>query len=1002
MSLPIIDTLEPLGNFPAVDASDVQAGNERLSTVLSNKVDKISGKGLSTEDYSSAEKTKLSSIEANANNYIHPTTAGNKHIPAGGSEGKILGWDSDGTAKWVDDHNTEYSDATTSTHGLMSAADKTKLNGIETQANKTVVDDALSSMSTNPVQNKVIYEKFTTKANTSDLANKADSSTVTSLTGRVSDCENDIATQTARIDNIASLSEGSTTGDAELQDIRIKADGVTANTAGDAVREQIRSVINDIGQITLKKPLNGWSESSNDFYNLASSRAEIGVDSQNEWNYIKIPATVGEKFIVSGDTVGNEARAWGFVDSALYVLAKEENAGNISDKEIVAPANSAYLIINKLASNNNNSFIGSIDVNNNEYYTGQIIDDYSKGNKYVCINTKFYIDKSWGSNGNSFSIAVDNGNHIRACAEAIEMKNLPIQITVSSSATITVFMLGSNHQLISNLGNFTDREFRIRQDYDNWKYIAINIKKNDNSSITFDELPALVKLEYSTTVNAERIETIEGKIENLESGNTSGVETRNIGSMLGSHDITDSLLLQNKNYSTHQGILHTDKYYLDAYFDSNTIVLCDKEFDNCSIMVCADPTIKFMVEEFTQDSEGWARNYLYPLYYSRPSERESGAHYYNCYKGQKYIISFAKTDGTNLTVSEVYNKVRIYLIDNSIHITDYYKNHLKAKEELIKTHSDGFDKFSFIFLTDVHVRHNSKHSFGMIKDIMNQCAISTVLGGGDWNTAYNYDYMGVTALTQDFDEIRKLTNGYPMIKTVGNHEWAYGGFDNPHNVSTAWVYNRYYRDDEANKNKDIVYGSDGTYFYQDDNTNKVRYVSVNTMDYPSELTPTTNNKIYRFHVGEDQILWLKTEAFNLPDDDWYLVVLSHVPIWKAGDDPYNNGESIDALAALFDNADELQQMVKDFYDKTGYAAGYKGTMICWLAGHVHRDSVFRFGVDSHIITTCGDTLVSGNQTLTRERETISEQAFDVFTVDKATRTVYVTRIGAGEDRTFTY
>ena len=46
--------------------------------------------------------------------------------------------------------------ATTSTAGLMSASDKTKLNGIATGANKTVVDDALSSTSTNPVQNKVV------------------------------------------------------------------------------------------------------------------------------------------------------------------------------------------------------------------------------------------------------------------------------------------------------------------------------------------------------------------------------------------------------------------------------------------------------------------------------------------------------------------------------------------------------------------------------------------------------------------------------------------------------------------------------------------------------------------------------------------------------------------------------------------------------------------------------------------------------------------------------
>jgi hypothetical protein len=39
-----------------------------------NKVDKVTGKQLSTEDFSSAEKTKLAGIAANANNYVHPQT----------------------------------------------------------------------------------------------------------------------------------------------------------------------------------------------------------------------------------------------------------------------------------------------------------------------------------------------------------------------------------------------------------------------------------------------------------------------------------------------------------------------------------------------------------------------------------------------------------------------------------------------------------------------------------------------------------------------------------------------------------------------------------------------------------------------------------------------------------------------------------------------------------------------------------------------------------------
>lgn len=57
--------------------------------------------------------------------------------------------------------------ASTSTAGLMSASDKTKLNGIATGANKTTVDSALSSSSTNPVQNKVINTELGKKLSTS-------------------------------------------------------------------------------------------------------------------------------------------------------------------------------------------------------------------------------------------------------------------------------------------------------------------------------------------------------------------------------------------------------------------------------------------------------------------------------------------------------------------------------------------------------------------------------------------------------------------------------------------------------------------------------------------------------------------------------------------------------------------------------------------------------------------------------------------------------------------
>ena len=49
---------------------------------------------------SSTDKVKLNGIAENANNYTHPTSAGNKHIPSGGATGNYLVYDSAGTAKW--------------------------------------------------------------------------------------------------------------------------------------------------------------------------------------------------------------------------------------------------------------------------------------------------------------------------------------------------------------------------------------------------------------------------------------------------------------------------------------------------------------------------------------------------------------------------------------------------------------------------------------------------------------------------------------------------------------------------------------------------------------------------------------------------------------------------------------------------------------------------------------------------------------------------------------
>lgn len=63
--------------------------------------------------------------------------------------------------------NHSHASASSSANGFLSKEDKSKLDGIATEANKTVVDSSLSSSSTNPVQNKIVTNALNGKANSS-------------------------------------------------------------------------------------------------------------------------------------------------------------------------------------------------------------------------------------------------------------------------------------------------------------------------------------------------------------------------------------------------------------------------------------------------------------------------------------------------------------------------------------------------------------------------------------------------------------------------------------------------------------------------------------------------------------------------------------------------------------------------------------------------------------------------------------------------------------------
>ncbi len=114
-----------------VNIEDLNGNMDILDAEIVKKVDKVTGKQLSTEDYTTDEKTKLAGVAANANNYTHPASHSPSIITQDANN--RFATDAEKTA-WNAKASTAV--ATTSANGLMSSTDKTKLDGVAAKANK--------------------------------------------------------------------------------------------------------------------------------------------------------------------------------------------------------------------------------------------------------------------------------------------------------------------------------------------------------------------------------------------------------------------------------------------------------------------------------------------------------------------------------------------------------------------------------------------------------------------------------------------------------------------------------------------------------------------------------------------------------------------------------------------------------------------------------------------------------------------------------------------------
>lgn len=186
--------------------------------------------------------------------------------------------------------------------------------------------------------------------NENNILSKANISDVNTATANL---QAQIDVESARIDKIIALPDGSTTADAELVDIRVGSDGVSYNSAGDAVRSQIGTLSEDLGKITDE----GFYVDSVNRFNGKSRKGRYSTsdgtyvtDNLTMCNVEKIAVQSNTKYYFSDNSSAKTVNVFEYAADGSYIGYTTANnvtmsattafinffAGSLSDKIMVS------------------------------------------------------------------------------------------------------------------------------------------------------------------------------------------------------------------------------------------------------------------------------------------------------------------------------------------------------------------------------------------------------------------------------------------------------------------------------------------------------------------------------------------------------------------------------------------------------------------------------------------------------------------------------------------